>query len=239
MSPDDAAPTSASTPSAPSSAPPAKPKPVAKAPAKPATSTPSAPASPSKPATTKPAAPTPAKPAPAAKPVVAKPVEKKAEPAAKKWEQTRKSSTTPATPPPKVIDATGLVLGRAAAVLAKRLIQGEHLVVVNTEKAVVLGGRADVLERYRVAVARGSVRKGPHYPRRPDRIFRRTVRGMLPFVHYKGREAWSRIQTYVGVPEEFKAFPKETLEGAKARPSLRTPTTLGEISHHVGGLGPW
>ncbi len=111
--------------------------------------------------------------------------------------------------------------------------------MVNTERAVVLGGYASLLEEYRLAVARGSVRKGPHYPRRPDRMFRRTVRGMLPFRHTKGHEAWARLITYVGIPPELEKLPRETLEGARPRPSLRAPMTLGEISRRVGGVGPW
>lgn len=240
MSPDPASTSSSSAASTPSS--PSTPSPPASSgkPAAPGAKPKSAP-TPTKPST--PAA-APAKPAvPAAKPAEKKeaPKEKPAPAPAKarKWEETKERAARPTGPPPKVVDASGLVLGRAASLLAKRLLKGETIVVVNTEKAVVVGGYSNVLELYRTAVARGSVRKGPHYPRRPDRIFRRTVRGMLPFRHSKGREAWSRILTYVGVPEEFKALPRETLETAKARPSLRPPLTLGEISRHVGGIGPW
>jgi large subunit ribosomal protein L13 len=131
------------------------------------------------------------------------------------------------------------VVGRASSLIAKRLLNGEHIVIVNAEKAVVVGGRSNVLQEYIAAQARGSVRKGPHFPRLPDRIFRRTVRGMLPYSHSRGREAFTRIMTYVGVPEEFAHLPKETLEGAKARPSLRPPVTLGEISRLLGGKGEW
>ncbi len=140
---------------------------------------------------------------------------------------------------PKVIDASGLVLGRAASLIAQRLLQGEHVVVVNAEKAVVVGGRESILATYRESRARGSVRKGPFSPRRPDRIFRRTVRGMLPYRHDRGREAFHRVMAYVGVPGEFAALPRETLEPARARPSLRPPLTLGEISRLLGSVGPW
>ncbi|EQD45312.1 50S ribosomal protein L13P (rpl13P), partial [mine drainage metagenome] len=78
---------------------------------------------------------------------------------------------------PMVIDASGLVLGRAASLIAKRLLQGQKVIVINAEKSVVTGSRSEVLAHYTAARARGSVRSGPHYPRYPDRIFRRTVRG--------------------------------------------------------------
>ena len=88
-------------------------------------------------------------------------------------------------PGPTLIDASGLVLGRAASHIAKRLLNGETIVVVNAEKSVVTGSRTEVIAHYTAARARGSVRSGPHFPRYPDRIFRRTVRGMLP--HLKTR----------------------------------------------------
>lgn len=133
-----------------------------------------------------------------------------------------------------VVDASGLVLGRAASLIAKRLLRGETIVVVNAEKSVVVGGRTQVLAHYTAARARGSVRSGPHFPRYPDRIFRRTVRGMLPHLKTRGKVAFHRLQVHIGVPDAWKAQPAETLEGAKARPALRTPLTLEDISRLLG-----
>jgi len=135
---------------------------------------------------------------------------------------------------PTVVDASGLVLGRAASLIAKRLLQGETIVVVNAEKSIVVGGRKQVLDHYTAARARGSVRSGPHFPRYPDRIFRRTVRGMLPHLKTRGKVAFRRLEVHIGVPEQWKARPAETLDGAKARPALRPPMTLEEISRLLG-----
>src|SRR5437867_2632118 len=41
-----------------------------------------------------------------------------------------------------VLDATDQVLGRFASIVAKRLLKGEEIDVVNAEKALVTGGRA-------------------------------------------------------------------------------------------------
>ncbi len=134
----------------------------------------------------------------------------------------------------RVIDVSGLVLGRASTVIAKRLLAGETLAIVNAEKAVVLGKRSVVLSQYRAAEARGSVRKGPHFPRTPERILRRCVRGMLPYKRSTGREAFRRLRTYIGVPEEFTSAKAEVIEVAKPRPALTPPLTLLEISRHLG-----
>lgn len=133
-----------------------------------------------------------------------------------------------------VVDASGLVLGRAASVIAQRLLRGESIVVVNAEKSVVLGGRSHVLSHYTAARARGSVRSGPHFPRYPDRIFRRTVRGMLPHLRTRGKVAFRRLEVYIGVPDEWRASPAQTLEQAKPRPTLRPPLTLEEVSRLLG-----
>ena len=135
---------------------------------------------------------------------------------------------------PTIVDASGLVLGRAASLIAKRLLNGESIVVVNAEKSIVVGSRTEVLRHYTAARARGSVRSGPHYPRYPDRIFRRTVRGMLPHLKTRGKVAFRRLEVHIGVPETWKARPTHTLEGARARPSLRPPMTLEEISRLLG-----
>lgn len=133
-----------------------------------------------------------------------------------------------------MIDASGLVLGRAASVIAKRLLQGESIVVINSEKAVVTGSRAQVLAFYTAARARGSLRSGPHFPRYPDRIFRRTVRGMVPHQKTRGKEAMDRIEVHIGVPASLHGVAGETLEVARARPALRAPLTLGEITRLLG-----
>jgi len=125
-------------------------------------------------------------------------------------------------------------LGRAASSIAKRLLNGEMIVVVNAEKSVVTGGRSEVVAHYTEARARGSVRSGPHFPRYPDRIFRRTVRGMLPHLKTRGKVAFRRLEVHIGVPPEYAGQPAQTIEMAKARPTLRPPVTLAEVAKLLG-----
>ncbi|HTW77478.1 MAG TPA: 50S ribosomal protein L13 [Thermoplasmata archaeon] len=139
---------------------------------------------------------------------------------------------TPETP--TVVDASGLVLGRAASLIAQRLLAGERIVVVNAEKSVVTGSRRQVVAHYTEARARGSVRSGPHFPRYADRIFRRTVRGMLPHLKTRGKVAYDRLEVHLGVPESLKGAPRVSLDGAKARPALRPPITLAEVTVLLG-----
>ncbi|MGI0128714.1 MAG: 50S ribosomal protein L13 [Thermoplasmata archaeon] len=137
-------------------------------------------------------------------------------------------------PASTVVDATGLVLGRAASVIAKRLLNGETIVVVNAEKAVVTGSRTQVVAHYTAARARGSVRSGPHFPRYADRIFRRTVRGMLPHLKTGGKVAFRRLTVHLGIPESLKGTSLQSIDGARPRPSLRPPVTLAEVTVLLG-----
>ena len=78
------------------------------------------------------------------------------------------------------------------------------------------------------------MRSGPHYPRYPDRIFRRTVRGMLPHLKSRGKVAFRRLEVHIGVPDALKGATTETLEGARARPTVRPPITLEEVTRLLG-----
>ena len=130
-----------------------------------------------------------------------------------------------------IVDASGATLGRLSSMLAKRLLEGEEIVVVNSEKAIIVGSKKEIENRYTVKrEVGGSKRKGPFFPRMPDRILKRTVRGMLPYQRPKGRKAYKNLKTYIGVPEEFE---KEKFEKVKqSNPS--SYMTLKELSEYLG-----
>ncbi len=132
-----------------------------------------------------------------------------------------------------VIDAENMVLGRLASVVAKRLLKGEEIVIVNAEKAVIIGNRSFIVNKYLERRNIGSVRKGPYYPKMPDRILRRTVRGMLPMKKSSGKEAYKRLKVYMGVPKEFENAKMEKIEEAKNN-KLEGFITLKELSIQLG-----
>lgn len=79
----------------------------------------------------------------------------------------------------------------------------------------------------------GSVRKGPKFPKEPDRIFRRTVRGMLPMKTSRGKEALKRLRVYKGVPKEFQGKEAEVLDKFKNK-HISNVVPLYEISRELG-----
>lgn len=183
---------------------------------------------------------------PAPTPAAASAPKKEAKPKASKPAAPRTAPKPATAAPPKpapgtelpvnatVIDASGLVLGRAASLIAQRLLHGETVIVINAERSVVTGNRKMVIDEYTAARAQGSVRSGPHFPRYPDRIFRRTVRGMLPHLKTRGKVAYRRLHVFIGTPAGLSGRTHQELPGAAARPALRPPTTLAEITRLLG-----
>ena len=134
-----------------------------------------------------------------------------------------------------VIDGDGLLLGRMASMVARRAMSGEEIAIVNAEKAVISGSRARVLANYGQKRSRGSREGGPFFPRRPDHIVKRTIRGMLPYKRTVGSDAFRRVRVYVGVPVEFVGSEREVLEEAHMN-RLNTPkfVTVGAVSTFLG-----
>lgn len=138
-----------------------------------------------------------------------------------------------------VIDASGHVLGRLSSKIAKRLLNGEKIVVVSAEKAVITGDKYMIFERYKEKYDRGSKEKGPYFPRHPEKIFKRTVRGMLPWKSSRGREAYRNLRVFMGVPEELKDKNFERIEDAVLEKVSKTDkyVTLAEVSRYLGFRG--
>ncbi len=133
-----------------------------------------------------------------------------------------------------IIDAKGLILGRMASIIAKRLLQGESVIVLNAEKTAISGKRLQIVKEAKTFLEVGHPRKGPYHPRRPDKIVRRTIRGMLPRKKPKGRQAFKRLRVYLGAPMEFEDKKIQTILDASAE-KLKSPyITVGELAKEIG-----
>jgi len=135
-----------------------------------------------------------------------------------------------------VVDARDCIMGRVASNVAERALDGERVAVVNAEQAVITGTEDDVFSTYRQRAELGSDR-GPYYPKRPDGIFKRAIRGMLPYKQDDGREALDSVRVYVGNPMDEDG---EVLEGTSLdRLSTIRFVTLSEVSEELGANVTW
>jgi large subunit ribosomal protein L13 len=140
----------------------------------------------------------------------------------------------PTKKPVALVNADGLILGRMASKIAKRLLEGEAIVIVNAEKTVLSGKRKSKIAEAKQFLEVGAPERGPFHYRRPDMIVRKTVRGMLPFKKPKGKNALAMLRVFMGVPEEFREQKSETFKEAQAS-KLKGPCfTLAELAKEVG-----
>lgn len=138
-----------------------------------------------------------------------------------------------------VVDARDCILGRVASNVASRALDGERIAVVNAEQAVITGNDEDIMEVYEKRFNVGSDR-GPYYPKRPDRIFKRSIRGMLPYKRPHGREAFEGVRCYVGNPYADDDVETEMLEDTSLdRLSNIKFVSLGDISERLGANITW
>ena len=149
-----------------------------------------------------------------------------------------------------VYNAEDKVLGRLASVVAKQLISAKkagedtRVIIVNAEKAIVSGKRSSVLSDYRAKYELNHPRKGPFFPRMPDQILKRTVRGMLPYQkNSSGRNALKSLRVEIGTPSELSGYLPDGCEWGDStkidRPLPERFVRLGDISKELGVKVRW
>mmetsp|Transcript_12997 Transcript_12997/g.54571 ORF Transcript_12997/g.54571 Transcript_12997/m.54571 type:complete len:201 (-) Transcript_12997:93-695(-) len=139
-----------------------------------------------------------------------------------------------------VIDGRGHLLGRLASIVAKQLLQGQHVVVVRAEGIVISGGivrarqKYDYFKRLRMNTKPSH---GPFHYAAPARMLWRTVRGMVPHKTKRGAAAFERFKAYEGIPPQYATVKRAVVP--EALKVLRLAAghkycVLGDLSHQVG-----
>lgn len=106
----------------------------------------------------------------------------------------------------RVIDGTNQPMGRLAVYVAKAVMKGEEIAIVNCDKVIITGNKKNILENFNKKRSRvGTSLKGPKHKRVSKDIVKRTIRGMLPDHRTgRGRKAWKKIWCYNQVPKELE-----------------------------------
>jgi large subunit ribosomal protein L13 len=138
---------------------------------------------------------------------------------------------------PIVVDATNLIVGRMASTVAKLLLNGRRVIIVNSEKALISGSRINIVTKQLKRLEIGSVvnpEYNPHRYKEPNRMLHRIIRGMIPRKKPSGVAAMKRLRVYIGTPESYKSVEKKIFEDAKARKPLPMYVALGEVASTLG-----
>lgn len=145
-----------------------------------------------------------------------------------------------------VFDARDKVLGRLASHVASTLLVSRRegapkkVIIINAENAIVTGSKDRILSDYDKKYKLNHPRKGPFFPRMPDMILKRTVRGMLPYQKKSsGRQAVKDLRVMIGTPSNLKGenLPDGHEWGDTTnidRPLPDRFVRLGDISKHLG-----
>ena len=131
-----------------------------------------------------------------------------------------------------IIDAEGATLGRLATNVAKKLLNGENVAIINSEKAIISGKKPAIKEHYKKKREVGTYRKGPFFPRTAERRVKRSIRGMIPYQKPHGRAAFKRLKCYTGIPKEFEGEKFEKIKEAEKRPV--DFITIKDLSRSLG-----
>ncbi len=136
-----------------------------------------------------------------------------------------------------IVDVKGLVAGRIATKVAKALIKGESVTVLNAQDAVVVGNSESIMEKYKRrvdAAIKSNPHFGPKYSRVPDRMFRRMVRNMLPTKKSAKERLIKNLEVFNAVPKELAKEKAITFEEFQCNERYGY-MTMKEIAEALGG----
>lgn len=119
-----------------------------------------------------------------------------------------------------IYDGEGVVFGRLASSVAKDLLKGNSVDVINCNGIIVSGDKKvfveKILAKRRMGV--GGSLKGPKYPRTADKLIKRMIRGMLPWGRHKGRDALKRFRCYTAREKDVKESNNEIVKLKHKKP---------------------
>ena len=136
-----------------------------------------------------------------------------------------------------IVDGTNMIFGRLASQVAKKLLLGEEVHLINAEKIVIVGNPEQISQRYltkRGIRHKGTPERSPVWPKIPHMLVKRMIRGMLPRETAKGKAALSRLRVYTGNPKNFAGDAK--LEGA-SYDGVSKHITIHSLCKSIGHSG--
>ncbi len=136
-----------------------------------------------------------------------------------------------------VIDGNDKVLGRIGSQVAKHLLDGKSVVLLNAEKIAVSGDSKVLYAKYKKLVElkdKANPEHSPYWSRRPDLFVKRIIRGMLPYKKPRGKDAYKMLKVYIGIPEEFKEVKVNKVESKSPSELYQNFMTIGDLMKELG-----
>jgi large subunit ribosomal protein L13 len=148
-----------------------------------------------------------------------------------------------------LVDADGVVLGRLASEVAKRLRGkhkptysphldvGDHVIVVNASKVLLTGNKLTQKQYFRHSGYPGGLRSVPYtriMSERPELAIEKAVKGMLPS-NKLGRAMLKKLRVYAGAEHQQGAQNPKPLDltDVAAPHNIEQAHTIEEVQHHA------
>uniref|UniRef100_A0AAV1UC93 Ribosomal protein L13 n=1 Tax=Peronospora matthiolae TaxID=2874970 RepID=A0AAV1UC93_9STRA len=141
---------------------------------------------------------------------------------------------------PIVVDCRGHLVGRLASLIAKELLQGQHVVAVRCEQLEISGSHVRNKVKFLQFLNKRTAtnpKKGPVHYRALSRMLWRTIRGMLPHKTARGAAALQRLKVFDGIPSPYDKQKRMVIPAALRVLRLkanRRYTVLGNLASEVG-----
>ena len=136
-----------------------------------------------------------------------------------------------------IVDGTNMIFGRLASQIAKKLLLGEEVHLINAEKIVIVGDPAQISQRYltkRGLRHKGTPERSPVWPKVPHMLVKRMIRGMLPRETSRGKDALGRLRVYTGNPKNLSGPAK--VEAAEYD-GVSKHITIHQLCRSIGNSG--
>lgn len=137
----------------------------------------------------------------------------------------------------EVYDAQREILGRFASIIAKQLLNGKEVTVINAEKALISGNKKYLIKRYRTRlnlVEKSNPEHSAYWSRRPDLLVKRIIRGMLPYRKPSGKTAYRNLNVFMGTPENLNTSKIIKLNIKDPRKIFVNTLSIKELSNLLG-----
>lgn len=136
-----------------------------------------------------------------------------------------------------IVDAKDHIAGRLCSYVAKILLKGNKVVVINAEKAMLSGDKYSIIREWHEYLEVGSIINpihGPFHARRPDRIITRMIRGMVPRKKAKGVSAMKHLRVYIGMPKIYEESKMTGFDDAKIRKPSAYYMSVRDLAKSIG-----
>ena len=136
-----------------------------------------------------------------------------------------------------VIDGDSAILGRISSSVAKLLLEGNEVALINAEKIGVSGHMRGIVEKYKRLVElkdKANPEHSPYISRRPDMFVKRVIRGMLPYRRPRGKAAYKLLKVYMGVPQGLKSSETYDIKSKRSSETYENTFTVKEIMEKLG-----